>query len=138
LGFSLDYKHIKRSGLDYWPLLDLYVYEDFNGFLAQNHEAALYMATTKARLLYTQVRYEKNAFIVFGKESAGIPEELLLKYQETCIRIPMKNNARSLNLSNAAAIVLYEALRQHNFDGLALEGNLHHNKWRDNNDLIND
>jgi len=130
LGFSLDYKYIKRSGLDYWPLLDLRVYENFGGFLAENPNAAIIMATTKAKKLYTDIHYEKNSFIVFGKESAGIPEELLLKYEAVCARIPMKAGARSLNLSNAVSIMLYEALRQQNFEGLTLEGRLHRNEWR--------
>jgi tRNA (cytidine/uridine-2'-O-)-methyltransferase len=129
LGFSLEHKYIKRSGLDYWPLLDVRVYDDFGGFLAQNPGAVIYMATTKAKKTYADVRYEKGAYIVFGKESAGIPEELLVEYQKTCVRIPMKEGTRSLNLSNAAAIVLYEALRQHDFDGLTVEGNLRAMEW---------
>lgn len=131
LGFSLEDKYLKRSGLDYWPLLDVHIYENFDDFMSKKGSAALYMATTKARQLYTEARYERDSYIVFGKESAGIPEELLLQHQDTCIRIPMKNDIRSLNLSNAAAIVLYEALRQHNFENLSLKGNLHNNEWRD-------
>jgi tRNA (cytidine/uridine-2'-O-)-methyltransferase len=122
LGFSLEYKYIKRSGLDYWPLLDVSVYEDFDDFLRKKPGAVIYMATTKARRSYTDARFVKDAYIVFGKESAGIPEEMLLKYEETCVRIPMKGDTRSINLSSAAAIVLYEALRQHDFDGLTQSG----------------
>lgn len=131
LGFSLEDKYIKRSGLDYWPLLDLHVYEDFDDFLSKKKCGAIYMATTKARRMYSDISYEKDAFIMFGKESAGIPEKLLLKYQETCVRIPMLGEIRSLNLSNAVAIVLYEALRQQGFENMSLKGNLHYNEWRD-------
>lgn len=129
LGFDLDEKSVKRAGLDYWDLLDIHVYENFEDFVEKNNNPKIYMGTTKARQTYDQVNYEPDAFIMFGKESAGIPEEILLDYKETSIRIPMAANTRSLNLSNAAAIVLYEALRQNSFLDLEAEGQLHRYKW---------
>lgn len=129
LGFSLDEKALKRAGLDYWGDLDVYLYEDFNDFCKKNPNAIIYMATTKAKKTYAEVKYENNSFIMFGKESAGIPEEILVKYKETSVRIPMKEDIRSLNLSNAVAIVLYEALRQQNFASMQLEGELRNYSW---------
>lgn len=129
LGFRLDEKQIKRAGLDYWDKLDVTIYANFTEFLEKNPGAKLYMATTKARHVYSEVTYEEDAYIMFGKESAGIPEEILLDYKDTTIRIPMIGEIRSLNLSNSVAIVLYEALRQHNFDQLKLMGQLHHHSW---------
>ncbi|MCF8020579.1 MAG: tRNA (cytidine(34)-2'-O)-methyltransferase [Vallitaleaceae bacterium] len=129
LGFSLDEKSVKRAGLDYWHKLDLYMYDSFDDFLLKHPGVKIYMGTTKAKQTYADVHYEKGSFIMFGKESAGIPEEILLKYQETCIRIPMANDIRSLNLSNAVSIVLYEAYRQHDFGQMQMEGELHHHNW---------
>ena len=129
LGFSVDEKALRRSGLDYWKDLDVHYYDSFTDFLQKNAGAPLYLATTKARYVYTDVSYHPDSYIVFGKESAGIPEEILLQYPEQCIRIPMAEGQRSLNLSNAAAIVLYEALRQNQFKGLTREGQLHRHKW---------
>ena len=129
MGFNISQKEVKRAGLDYWDDLDVTVYESYNDFLLKNPGAKIYMATTKARQRYTQVDYEKDCYIMFGKESAGIPEEILLKNKETCVRIPMNHEIRSLNLANSVAIVLYEALRQNDFEGLASEGNLHHYEW---------
>ncbi len=129
MGFSLDEKSVRRAGLDYWKLLDLHVYDSFEDFMEKNHNPRVFMGTTKAKQRYDQVTYEKDSFIMFGKESAGIPEELLLQHKEDSIRIPMMAGTRSLNLSNAAAIVLYEALRQVDFDGLENEGQLHRYKW---------
>lgn len=129
LGFFIDEKSVKRAGMDYWDLLDLHVYSSFDDFCKKNPDAVIFMATTKAKKTYTEVSYPKNSFIMFGKESAGIPEEILIQYKETSIRIPMLDQIRSLNLSNAAAIVLYEALRQNNFEDLLLEGELRNYKW---------
>ena len=129
LGFSVDDKYLKRSGLDYWQYLDVRYYENFEDFIEKNPGARIYMATTKAKQIYTDVSYSENDFIMFGKESAGIPEEILLKYKETSIRIPMYDDLRSLNLSNSVAIILYEALRQQGFNGLTTEGQLHKYKW---------
>lgn len=129
LGFSLDEKQLKRAGLDYWKDLDVTVYDDFDDFMKKNPDAKIYMATTKAVHVYSEVNYEPDCFIMFGKESAGIPEDILLQHKDTSIRIPMIGDIRSLNLSNSVAIVLYEAVRQNNFSHMQLEGHLHHHSW---------
>jgi len=129
LGFSISDKMLKRAGLDYWDKLDVRIYEDFEDFLDKNPGVRIYMATTKARKTYADVSYEDGAFIMFGKETAGIPEEILLDYPETSVRIPMVKDNRSLNLSNAVSIILYEALRQQGFSGLEEEGQLHRHVW---------
>ncbi len=130
LGFKLNEKQLKRAGLDYWDKLDVTVYSDFNEFLEKNPGAKLYMATTKAPNVYTNISYEPDCYIMFGPESRGIPEEILVNYQETCVRIPMWGEIRSLNLSNSVAIILYEALRQNNFDKMTLEGHLRNYQWK--------
>lgn len=130
LGFRLTEKAIRRSGMDYWHELDVTRYADFEDFLRRNPGAKLYMATTKAKRIYTEARYEPGSYLMFGKESAGIPEEILLEYQETAVRIPMTGETRSLNLSNSVAILLYEALRQNGFPGMKREGSLHRLAWR--------
>lgn len=129
LGFRLDEKALKRAGMDYWKDLDVTTYINFEDFMEKNPNAKIYMATTKSRQTYTQVEYEADCFIMFGKESAGIPEEILVHHPDTSIRIPMIGDIRSLNLSNSVAIVLYEALRQNNFDHMQLEGELHRLSW---------
>ena len=131
LGFSINDKMVKRAGLDYWDKLDVTVYDDFNDFCERNPGAKIYMATTKAHKTYTEVSYEPDCYIMFGKESAGIPEEILVDHEDTCVRIPMIGDIRSLNLSNSVAIVLYEALRQNNFDHMNQEGHLHRLEWHD-------
>lgn len=131
LGFKLNEKMLKRAGLDYWDKLDVTVYDDYADFLEKNPGAKIYMATTKAQKTYCDVSYEDDCYIMFGKESAGIPEEILKEHPDECIRIPMIGETRSLNLSNSVAIVLYEALRQNNFDHMRLEGELHHLSWDD-------
>ncbi len=130
LGFRLNEKEIKRSGMDYWEKLDVRRYMNFKEFSENNPGARIWMATTKAERVYSDVRYEENDYIMFGKESAGIPEEILVEHEESCVRIPMLDGTRSLNLSNAVAIVLYEALRQNNFGKMQREGNLHRLHWR--------
>ena len=130
LGFSLSETALKRAGMDYWKDLDGTTYIDYQDFLDRNPGAKIYMATTKARKIYTEVSYEDDCYIMFGKESAGIPEEILVQNQENCIRIPMMEKIRSLNLGNSAAIVLYEALRQNGFAGLEREGKLHRLSWQ--------
>lgn len=130
LGFSLSEKALKRAGMDYWKDLDVTTYIDYQDFLDRNPGAKIYMATTKARKIYTEVSYEDDCYIMFGKESAGIPEEILVQNQENCIRIPMMEKIRSLNLGNSAAIVLYEALRQNGFAGMEREGKLHRLSWQ--------
>jgi len=131
LGFKLNEKAIRRAGLDYWDKLDVTVYCDYQDFLDKNPGAKIYMATTKAKHVYTDVRYEPDCYIMFGKESAGIPEEILVENEETCVRIPMWGDIRSLNLANSVAIVLYEALRQNGFEAMAMEGNLHRLQWNE-------
>lgn len=131
LGFHLNEKDIKRAGMDYWEHLDVRRYINFEDFLIKNPNAKIWMATTKAKHIYTDVTYGPDDYIMFGKESAGIPEEILVDYEETCVRIPMLDKIRSLNLSNSVSIVLYEALRQNNFSHMQLEGDLHRLHWKD-------
>lgn len=131
LGFRLDEKSLKRAGMDYWKDLDVTTYIDFNDFMEKNPGAKIYMATTKAPNVYTDAKYEPDCYIMFGKESAGIPEEVLVEHKEDSIRIPMLGDIRSLNLGNSVAIVLYEALRQNGFRGMNLEGHLHRLEWKD-------
>ncbi len=129
LGFSVEDKYLKRAGLDYWNLLDIRYYESFEDFKEKNPNGTYFMATTKAKKMYTEVAYGENDYLIFGKESAGIPEEILLDYRDTAVRIPMYGEARSLNLSNSVAIMVYEALRQQGFPGLLREGQLHRHTW---------
>lgn len=129
LGFHLDEKSIKRAGMDYWDKLDVTRYMNVQEFHEKNRGAKIWYATTKAKRLYTEAAFSPDDYIMFGKESAGIPEELLVENEETCIRIPMLEEIRSLNLSNAVAIVLYEALRQNEFIGMQKEGELHRLVW---------
>ena len=129
LGFQINDKMLKRSGLDYWDKLEVHRYVNFEEFLGKNPGAKIYMDTTKSKQTYTDVTYEDGCYIMFGKESAGIPEEILMQYKETCVRIPMLDRIRSLNLGNSVAIVCYEALRQQGFKELQLQGQLHHYKW---------
>ncbi len=130
LGFKLNEKSLKRAGMDYWKDLDVTTYIDYQDFLEKNPEAKIYMATTKAHKVYTEVDYEPDCYIMFGKESAGIPEEILVEHEEDCMRIPMNGDIRSLNLGNSVAIVLYEALRQNGFAGMNLSGELHELHWK--------
>ena len=130
LGFSLSEKALKRAGMDYWKDLDVTTYLDFEDFLEKNPGAKIYYATTKAPQTYTDVHYEEDCYIMFGKESAGIPEEILVEHEEDCMRIPMNGDIRSLNLGNSVAIVLYEALRQNGFAGMNLSGELHELHWK--------
>lgn len=129
LGFRLNEKEIKRAGMDYWEKLDVTRYVNFEEFREKHFGAKIWMATTKAKRSYTDVAFRPDDFIMFGKESAGIPEEILVENEETCIRIPMLSDIRSLNLSNSVAIVLYEALRQNGFSQMQTEGELHRLHW---------
>ena len=131
LGFRINEKELKRAGMDYWDRLDVQRYMNFDEFLQKNPGAKIWMATTKAKQVYSDVEFGDDDFIMFGKESAGIPEETLIEYEKTCIRIPMLDEIRSLNLSNSVAIVLYEALRQQDFKGMQIKGNLHRLKWKE-------
>lgn len=130
LGFRLSEKDLKRAGMDYWPQLDVTTYSNYEDFQKRNPGAKIYMATTKGPHVYSEIRLEPDSYLMFGKESAGIPEELLLENQERAIRIPMIGETRSLNLSNAVAIVLYEALRQNGFAQMKLEGKLTKYDWK--------
>lgn len=129
LGFRLDEKSLKRAGMDYWNKLDVTTYIDYEDFLSRNPGVKIYMATTKAPKLYTEVDYGPDAYIMFGKESAGIPEEILVQHKEECIRIPMLGDIRSLNLGNSVSVILYEALRQNQFSGMNITGHLHRLSW---------
>lgn len=125
LGFVLDDKHLKRAGLDYWNLMEYTVYASWQEFLAGNPDANLYYLSTKAPRDHTSVRYRENDYLVFGKETKGLNEQLLSDNYGRCLRIPMRSEARSLNLANSVAIVLYEALRQLDFPNLSDKGALH-------------
>ena len=131
LGFRLNEKEIKRAGMDYWEHLEVRRYMNYAEFLEKNPNARIFMATTKAKHIYTEVEYGPDDYIMFGKESAGIPEEILVDNEEFCIRIPMLDNIRSLNLANSVNIVLYEALRQQNFANMQLTGELHRLHWKE-------
>ena len=123
-GFSLSDRYLKRAGLDYWPLLDIHVFPDFDALLAKRPDARFFFTTTKADRTYTDIQYDKNDHLVFGPETVGLPESLLSIAAQHTIRIPMLDTARSLNLSNSVAIVLYEALRQQGFEHLNSHGHL--------------
>lgn len=131
LGFTIDDRKLKRAGLDYWDKLDITYYEDLNDFFSKNPEAVTYFFTTKAKNRYTDVKYPENVYIMFGKESKGLPEELLLKNHNNCVRIPMRDTLRSLNLSNSVAIAVYEIFRQRDFEGLRSDGEPTTFSWED-------
>ncbi|NLM96796.1 MAG: tRNA (uridine(34)/cytosine(34)/5-carboxymethylaminomethyluridine(34)-2'-O)-methyltransferase TrmL [Halanaerobiaceae bacterium] len=128
LGFSTDDRYLKRAGLDYWDKLDIYYYDSIYDLMEEYKNSNFYFATTKAARTYTEITYKKDDFLVFGKETAGLPENLLKENINNCIRIPMGIEDRSLNLSNAVAIILYEALRQLDFPGLCKKGMLSEKK----------
>ncbi len=129
MGFTIDDKKLKRAGLDYWHLLDITYYESTEEFFQKN-EGPFYYFTTKAPARYCDVSYPDGAYLVFGREDAGLPEQLLYENQSSCVRMPMKADARSLNLSNTVAIGVYEVLRQWDFDGLLAEGHLRNYEWK--------
>ena len=131
MGFTIDDKKLKRAGLDYWDKLDITYYEDLADFFARNPEARPFYFSTKATYAYTDVEYPQNSYIMFGKESRGLPEDLLFENRERCVRIPMRDTLRSLNLSNSVAIAVYEILRQDHFDGLRQDGVLTKFDWSD-------
>lgn len=130
LGFRIDDRKLKRAGLDYWHLLDITLYESLSEFFRRN-TGNFYYFSTKGRRIHSEVRYPENCYLVFGKETAGLPEQLLHENPETCVRIPMLNDpaARSLNLSNSVAVGVYEVLRQWNYPGLLCEGKLRNYEW---------
>lgn len=125
LGFSTDDKYLKRAGLDYWKFVDISYYNNLEDFFSKNMDAQFFFCTTKAKQFYHEMTYPDNCFILFGKETKGLPESLLKNNLQDCIRIPMFDQIRSLNLSNSVAIVLYEALRQGQFAHMLKEGELH-------------
>lgn len=131
MGFTIDDKKLKRAGLDYWYLLDLTYYENLDDFFHKNKDGKFFFFTTKARKTHSDVNYPDKAYLVFGKETKGLPEELLLKHPDDCVRIPMIDDARSLNLSNSVAIGVYEALRQQGYPALQNKGQLHNYRWED-------
>jgi tRNA (cytidine/uridine-2'-O-)-methyltransferase len=122
LGFSTSDKYLKRAGLDYWDKLDISYYDDLDDFFSINKNARFFYATTKAVQSYDKPEYKMDDFFLFGKETAGLPEDLLKENLDNCIRIPMKESLRSLNLSNSVSIIIYEALRQNNFANLNKNG----------------
>ena len=122
LGFSLDDKYMKRAGLDYWSLLDVRIYENVEEFYEKNPGAEVYYFSKKAQHVYADVEYPEEVYLMFGKETKGIPVDILKAHEDHTVRMPMREGLRSLNLSNAVAIGVYEVLRQHEFNGLALEG----------------
>ncbi|MCQ2530039.1 MAG: tRNA (cytidine(34)-2'-O)-methyltransferase [Lachnospiraceae bacterium] len=148
MGFIINDKNLKRAGMDYWKDLDVTIYDSWRDFIEKNKDkvdifgsgqplkgeeesgkAKLWMATTKAKVTHDQAPFKDGDYIMFGKESAGIPEKILMDNKDTCIRIPMAKEQRSLNLSNSVAVVLYEALRQNAYLDLETEGQLHHHTW---------
>ena len=137
LGFRLTAGMIKRAAMDYWDQVELYRYRDYQHFtdeIRTEGEPRIWYVTTKADQAYTDVSYRQGDYLMFGKESAGIPEEILVDYEATCIRIPMLPAIRSLNLSNSVAVVLYEALRQTGFSDMQMEGELHRLQWKETNE----
>ncbi len=131
MGFTIDDKKLKRAGLDYWDKLDITYYENYEDFLARNPQALgnLYFFTTKAPRAYAEIAYPEQTYIMFGKETRGLPEDLLYENRDFCVRIPMRDTLRSLNLSNSVAIAVYEILRQDGFEGLREDGNLTSRDW---------
>lgn len=130
MGFTVDDKKLKRAGLDYWHFLDITYYESSEEFFAKN-SGPYFFFTTKARQVHSEVDYPDGCYIVFGKETKGLPEELLLANPESCVRIPMAGEIRSLNLSNSVAIGVYEILRQWGYPALQNFGQLHNYRWED-------
>lgn len=129
MGFHITDKQVKRAGLDYWDKLDITYYDSAEEFFSQNKGADFFYFTTKAEQTHTDVSYPNHCFLVFGKETKGLPEELLKENHDRCVRLPMRGIIRSLNLSNAAAIGTYEVLRQWGYPELSLKGQLHNLKW---------
>lgn len=129
LGFEISDKYLKRAGLDYWQFVSVSVHESLGELFSKYPSARFFFFTTKARRAYTDVAYREGDFLVFGRETKGLPEELLVAHHETCVRIPMAEETRSLNLSNSVAVALYEALRQNAFPGLSGRGDLHRLHW---------
>lgn len=131
LGFEVSDKYLKRAGLDYWHFVDITYYDSITDLFEKNKGARFFFFTSKGRHVHSDVKYKDGDFLVFGKETAGLPEELLKANEDTCVRMPMLGGIRCLNLSNAAAVAVYEALRQTDYAGMTTEGELHRLKWED-------
>ena len=131
MGFEVDDKKLKRAGLDYWHALDITYYDGWNDFVQKNPDAELYFFSTKAKNVYTKTDYPHTVYLVFGREDAGLPEELLFANKDRCVRMPMRDKLRSLNLSNTVAIAVYDVLRQRDFEGLRPDGELARLNWED-------
>lgn len=129
LGFEINDKHLKRAGLDYWHFLDITYYDNLEDFFEKTKGGKYFYFSTKGTHRHSDVEYPDNSYLLFGKETKGLPEELLLKHQDDTLRIPMIDEARSLNLSNSVAIATYEVLRQWDYPELLSEGQLHNYKW---------
>ena len=131
MGFQIDDKKLKRAGLDYWHFLDITYYDNLDDFFEKNKDAECFYFTTKGRKAHSDVKYPDKCYLLFGKETKGLPEELLLKHPDRCVRIPMMGEIRSLNLSNSVAIAVYETLRQWDYPSLENFGQLHNYRWED-------
>ena len=131
MGFEIDDRKLKRAGLDYWHQLDITYYDNLEDFVSKHPEARIYYFSTKAPRAYTEIEYKGDVYLMFGKETRGLPEELLLANPETTVRIPMRDKLRSLNLSNSVAIAVYEVLRQNAFEGLREDGELTRFSWNE-------
>ncbi len=130
LGFEISDRHLKRAGLDYWDEVEITYYDSFEQLAKAFPYGRFWYFTTKGLNRHSDVKFEKGDFLVFGKETKGLPEELLIKNKSNCLRIPMIGETRSLNLSNSVAVAVYEGLRQNNFEGFRTEGQLHNSKWQ--------
>ncbi len=130
LGFSIGEKQVRRAGLDYWKDVRIHEHDSIKGFLKTHARCSLWFFTTKAPQLFSTVQYEEDVFLIFGKESRGIEESILVDYPERCVRVPMKEHTRSLNLSNSVAVAAYEWERQHDYADLRIRGELHRLSWQ--------
>lgn len=130
MGFTVTDKHLKRAGLDYWDKLNITYYEGLDDFFFKNSNGQFYFFTTKGRNIYSDVSYQGRIYLIFGREDKGLPEELLFNNKENCLRIPMRNTLRSLNLSNSVAVAVYEVLRQNSYIDLETKGELTRFKWQ--------
>lgn len=128
-GFEITDRHLKRAGLDYWDKLDISYYDDLDDFFSRNVGGNFYYFTTKGKKVHSEAEYPDNSYLIFGREDKGLPEKLLYDNPESCVRIPMRNELRSLNLSNSAAIAVYEVLRQWDYPDLSREGKLTQYEW---------
>ena len=129
LGFDISEKAVRRAGLDYWHMVQVFDYESQEDFFSKNDVRQMWCLSTKAPRCYTEARFEDECYLFFGKETKGLPESFLEEHRDSCVRIPMRNHLRSLNLSNSVAIAVYEVLRQYDFEGLQVEGQLTTHVW---------